>query len=279
MGQEGKIWFVTGASSGFGRALAEEALTRGERVVATARDSAAVETLRGRAPDRIIVEPGAFRTELFGSRFVSLPAMPEYAATVSRTRAFVAGAAGSQPGDPIKAAKAIVDAVAAGVPNLRLPLGADAVTAIREKLARVGTDVDATESAAWRRRSTEPLTEHWMRRRLDTVARRLFRFGGPFFLQGSPNTKLQHPTIVGRAHGVRDRHRSAAHLAGRCGHRIRKLRDGSIDLQGVARDGDKAELIELAAGQDVDVLSVHELNRTVGGKRWVDRACVHDGNG
>jgi NAD(P)-dependent dehydrogenase (short-subunit alcohol dehydrogenase family) len=35
---ETKVWFITGASSGFGRALAEAALERGDRVVATARD-------------------------------------------------------------------------------------------------------------------------------------------------------------------------------------------------------------------------------------------------
>jgi NAD(P)-dependent dehydrogenase (short-subunit alcohol dehydrogenase family) len=33
-----KVWFITGASSGFGRALAEAALAAGHRVVATARD-------------------------------------------------------------------------------------------------------------------------------------------------------------------------------------------------------------------------------------------------
>jgi NAD(P)-dependent dehydrogenase (short-subunit alcohol dehydrogenase family) len=34
---EKKVWFITGTSSGFGRALAEEVLAKGERVVATAR--------------------------------------------------------------------------------------------------------------------------------------------------------------------------------------------------------------------------------------------------
>lgn len=34
---ENKVWFITGTSSGFGRALAEEVLAKGERVVATAR--------------------------------------------------------------------------------------------------------------------------------------------------------------------------------------------------------------------------------------------------
>ena len=34
---ENKVWFITGTSSGFGRALAEEVLAKGDRVVATAR--------------------------------------------------------------------------------------------------------------------------------------------------------------------------------------------------------------------------------------------------
>jgi NAD(P)-dependent dehydrogenase (short-subunit alcohol dehydrogenase family) len=96
----------------------------------------------------LIVEPGAFRTRLFGAAFRALPAMDEYAETVGPTRAYAAGSDGSQGGDPAKAARAIADAVAAGAPSLRLPLGADAVTGIREKLARVAADVDRTEAVA-----------------------------------------------------------------------------------------------------------------------------------
>ncbi|MGH8920121.1 MAG: short-chain dehydrogenase/reductase, partial [Acidimicrobiales bacterium] len=33
--ENGRVWFITGTSSGFGRTLAEAALARGERVVAT----------------------------------------------------------------------------------------------------------------------------------------------------------------------------------------------------------------------------------------------------
>jgi NAD(P)-dependent dehydrogenase (short-subunit alcohol dehydrogenase family) len=33
----GKVWFITGASRGFGRVWAEGALARGDKVVATAR--------------------------------------------------------------------------------------------------------------------------------------------------------------------------------------------------------------------------------------------------
>lgn len=37
-GSAGKVWFITGCSSGLGRALGEAALARGERVVLTARN-------------------------------------------------------------------------------------------------------------------------------------------------------------------------------------------------------------------------------------------------
>ena len=263
-----KTWFITGASSGFGRALAEEVITRGERVLAAARNVEALNALVALAPDRVvavpldvtkptaidaaiaaagpidvlvnnagysmvgaleetsdaalrdlmetmffgpvalsravlpgmrarksgtivqitsvgglvtapgfgpycaakhgleaisealakevepfgvrvlIVEPGAFRTSLFGAGFKSLPALDVYAPSVGPTRAYVESSHGAQAGDPVKAARAIADAVAAGSPNLRLPLGADAVAGIRAKLALVAADVDATEAVA-----------------------------------------------------------------------------------------------------------------------------------
>jgi NAD(P)-dependent dehydrogenase (short-subunit alcohol dehydrogenase family) len=96
----------------------------------------------------LIVEPGAFRTRLFGAAFRELPALDAYAPTVGPIRAYAAQSDGSQGGDPAKAARAIIDAVEAGAPHLRLPLGADAVKAIREKLAKVAADVDGTEAVA-----------------------------------------------------------------------------------------------------------------------------------
>jgi NAD(P)-dependent dehydrogenase (short-subunit alcohol dehydrogenase family) len=96
----------------------------------------------------LIVEPGAFRTRLFGSAFRAMPALPAYAETVGATRAYVEKEAGTQAGDPAKAARAIIEAVDAGAPNLRLPLGADAVSAIRAKLAQVTNDVNSTEQVA-----------------------------------------------------------------------------------------------------------------------------------
>lgn len=269
---ESKVWMITGTSSGFGHAIADEVLARGGRVVATARDPRSLDDLARRAPDRVhavrldvtkpaeieaavasarerfgaidvlvnnagfstigaleetseaelretmetmffgavaltravlpamrarrsgaivqitsvggvvtapgfgaycaakhaleavsealaaevapfglrilIVEPGEFRTSLFGQAFRALPAGDAYAATVGPVREWVASKAGTQLGDPVKAAKAIVDATAAPTHPLRLPLGADAVQSIRDKLAQVGADVDRTEAVA-----------------------------------------------------------------------------------------------------------------------------------
>lgn len=49
-----KTWFITGASSGFGRAFAEHALARGYNVVATARRVAVLEQIAAQAPDRVL---------------------------------------------------------------------------------------------------------------------------------------------------------------------------------------------------------------------------------
>jgi NAD(P)-dependent dehydrogenase (short-subunit alcohol dehydrogenase family) len=49
-----KIWFITGASSGFGRAYAAHALARGYNVVATARTLSALDDVVARAPDRVL---------------------------------------------------------------------------------------------------------------------------------------------------------------------------------------------------------------------------------
>ncbi|PCC67135.1 Short-chain dehydrogenase [Nannocystis exedens] len=271
-----KVWFVTGSSSGFGRALVEEVIARGERVVATARKPDALADLAARAPDRVhlaeldvtrpeqvraavaaalarfgridvlvnnagfsilgaveetdddavratmelmffapvattrevlphmrarrsgtivqitsvggittapgfgaycaakhaleavseslaaevrphgvrvlVVEPGAFRTALFGPAFRHMPAMDAYAGTVGAMRSWVSQTDGQQVGDPARAARVIADVVARPEVPLRLPLGGDAVDQIRAKLAFIAADVDRTEALA---RSTD----------------------------------------------------------------------------------------------------------------------------
>jgi NAD(P)-dependent dehydrogenase (short-subunit alcohol dehydrogenase family) len=94
----------------------------------------------------MIVEPGAFRTDLFasGGPVLSQP-MPEYAETVGATREYVASNHGKQPGDPRKAAAAIADALDADATPLRLVLGADAIGNIRNRLERVRDELSRWE--------------------------------------------------------------------------------------------------------------------------------------
>jgi NAD(P)-dependent dehydrogenase (short-subunit alcohol dehydrogenase family) len=94
----------------------------------------------------LIVEPGAFRTGLFrsGAAYES-EEMPEYGDTVGPTREYVRTNHGQQPGDPDKAAAAIIAALDAKEPPLRLVLGADAIGNIETRLESV-----SAELAAWR---------------------------------------------------------------------------------------------------------------------------------
>jgi NAD(P)-dependent dehydrogenase (short-subunit alcohol dehydrogenase family) len=46
-----RVWFITGTSSGFGHLLAKEALRRGDRVIATARDVSKLDDLLKQHPD------------------------------------------------------------------------------------------------------------------------------------------------------------------------------------------------------------------------------------
>lgn len=95
----------------------------------------------------LIVEPGAFRTGLFnpGAAYQSAP-MAEYAATVGPTRDYLASGDGTQPGDPAKAARAILAALAAPSPPLRLVLGNDAVDGVRGRLDELGAELSAWET-------------------------------------------------------------------------------------------------------------------------------------
>jgi NAD(P)-dependent dehydrogenase (short-subunit alcohol dehydrogenase family) len=94
----------------------------------------------------VIVEPGAFRTGLFrpDAAYQSRP-MAEYADTVGPTRDYVNGNHGLQPGDPAKAAHAIITALDAEHPPLRLVLGADAVDNIRARLDQLRDELDRWE--------------------------------------------------------------------------------------------------------------------------------------
>lgn len=267
-----KTWFITGASSGFGRAFAEHALARGHNVIATARNIAKLEALVAKAPGRVlavtldvdrqgdaalaidaalarfgqidvlinnagygivgaieetpeaelraametnffgamavtaaalpvlrrqrsgaivnitsmggqmsapgfgaysaakfalegasealaqemapfgvkvlIVEPGAFRTDFAAGALRHMPVIDAYQDIVGPTRAFAQGMDQTQEGDPAKAAAAIETALESDHTPLRLPLGADAVNAIRTHAAALLAEIDAWEQLA-----------------------------------------------------------------------------------------------------------------------------------
>jgi NAD(P)-dependent dehydrogenase (short-subunit alcohol dehydrogenase family) len=268
-----RVWFITGASSGLGRALAEAVLERGERVVATAREPARVADLEAAHPDQAvavrldvtdpdqahdavaraldafgridvvvnnagyglfgaleelsdedlrrqfetnlfgalhvtravlphlrrrrgghivqissldgiaplgpgesayagskfalegvsevlakevahlgirvtIVEPGPVRPGFAGGATATPPEHEDYAESVGTALAWFAQLAGAQPNDPERAVRAILHAVDADEPPLRLPLGEEAVAAIRAKLDRQRAELDAWERVA-----------------------------------------------------------------------------------------------------------------------------------
>jgi NAD(P)-dependent dehydrogenase (short-subunit alcohol dehydrogenase family) len=95
----------------------------------------------------LIVEPGAFRTGLFrADAAYQSQAMPEYSETVGPTREYVSGGHGTQPGDPAKAAQAILTALDAEEPPLRLALGEDAIGNIRARLGELTAELDKWEA-------------------------------------------------------------------------------------------------------------------------------------
>ncbi len=94
----------------------------------------------------LIVEPGPFRTDWAG-RSLKTPKRPidAYAESAIARRNQIQGYSGSQPGDPVRAAEAIIATVEAPNPPLRLPLGNFAYDAMRAELEAVRKEYLANE--------------------------------------------------------------------------------------------------------------------------------------
>ncbi|MFJ9712629.1 SDR family NAD(P)-dependent oxidoreductase [Streptomyces sp. NPDC101234] len=146
------VWFVSGSSRGFGLEIVRAALEAGHSVVATARDA---RTVRGKLPQAgealltvplDVTDAAGIQTAVdaaidrFGQVDVlvnnagsGLPAAVEEADD-DAVRNAATSLNHTQPGDPAKAAQAIVDVASAPQPPLRLQLGTDILQAFETKL-------------------------------------------------------------------------------------------------------------------------------------------------
>lgn len=96
-----------------------------------------------------IVEPGPFRTEWAGGSSVrSEKIIDDYDRTAGTLIKIINNYSGTQPGDPAKAAKAIIKAVDSENPPLRLALGSAALEAVRKKLASMEKNYNDWEAVS-----------------------------------------------------------------------------------------------------------------------------------
>lgn len=101
----------------------------------------------------MVIEPGAFRTDFAGRSLKGARVdIDDYTDTVGPRRKANDRTDGTQPGDPERAARLIVETVAKPkLPN-RLLLGSDAVTIVRKALKAQLDEIDVAEAAS---RSTD----------------------------------------------------------------------------------------------------------------------------
>jgi len=99
------------------------------------------------------VAPGSFRTDWAGRSMVRTPrSLADYDALFDPIRQAREAKSGRQPGDPAKAARAMLAAIDSASPPRHLLLGSDALGLVREKLAALAAEIDAWESVT---RSTD----------------------------------------------------------------------------------------------------------------------------
>jgi len=94
-----------------------------------------------------LVEPSGFRTDWAGrSANEASVEIADYAATAGAVRRQLRELSGKQPGDPVRAANAIIQAVEAPNPPLHLLLGKDALRMAREQLGALRRDFDTWQN-------------------------------------------------------------------------------------------------------------------------------------
>src|SRR5215472_17340959 len=91
-----------------------------------------------------IIEPGPFRTDFLDASSLerSRNVISDYAETSGAAREWADNSHNAQPGDPAKAAAAMVRITEVENPPLRLQLGADCLAAVESKLDQVKTELN-----------------------------------------------------------------------------------------------------------------------------------------
>ncbi|WP_175867069.1 oxidoreductase [Burkholderia contaminans] len=93
------------------------------------------------------VAPGSFRTDWAGRSMARTPrSIADYDALFDPIRQAREERSGKQPGDPAKAARAMLAAIAADHPPAHLLLGSDALRLVRGKLAALDAEIRAWEA-------------------------------------------------------------------------------------------------------------------------------------
>jgi NAD(P)-dependent dehydrogenase (short-subunit alcohol dehydrogenase family) len=96
-----------------------------------------------------IVQPGPFRTDFIGRSLThAATTLPDYDGTRGKFARFLASAHGQQPGDPARAASAIIAAFSADRSPLRLVLGAYANDKARRTLSAAQRELEAWASTS-----------------------------------------------------------------------------------------------------------------------------------
>jgi len=99
------------------------------------------------------VAPGSFRTDWAGRSMVRAPrSIDDYDALFDPIRSAREAKSGHQPGDPVKAAQAVLQVIDSDAPPRHLLLGSDALQLVRAKLASMAGSIDAWEQLS---RSTD----------------------------------------------------------------------------------------------------------------------------
>jgi hypothetical protein len=97
----------------------------------------------------MVVEPSGFRTDWAGrSANESKKQIADYAKTAGKWRSEIRADSGKQPGDPVRAAQAIIKAVESPKPPRYLLLGNDSYEGAMAKLEELRKDFSAVEAIA-----------------------------------------------------------------------------------------------------------------------------------